>query len=130
MLDIRFSGLVLAWCITSLAGAAAAHDQRIAMDGDSVEVAFGGAPSRFHFAGSGPGIGVVHDPRIGGGFAFLVHGVGPGTGRSELVRLDATRWSFDPADDSYSYLDPSAARQGVYLARYASGEIQLHALEG
>ena len=111
---------VLLGCLL-LAMPGAAHETKLPIEGVRVEVA---SPFRaLGFEGAGQAIQRVHDPQIDG-FALLLVGLGATPSRSELVQLDASRWSFTPAF-GYSYFDPSGSAGGVTQAAYDAGVLEI-----
>ena len=110
-------GVLLAWLLA--ATPLVAHDTKLPIEGVSVEVA---SPfQELSFEGAGQSIQVVHDPRVDG-FALLLVGLGATPSRSELVQLDANRWSFTPGF-GYSYFDPSGSAGGITRASYDAGAL-------
>lgn len=106
------------------AGAAQAHQQRVAIGGNSVLIKTNSTPARQRFVfktSKQPLVVVNHDPTTEGGWV-LVHGTGSGgvhAGKTGMIALYPTKWK--QTSTGWVYKDPDGSYGGIKRLVFRNG---------
>ncbi|MFP6639595.1 MAG: hypothetical protein VCC04_05070, partial [Myxococcota bacterium] len=128
--SLRWSALGFFLLLVGLGSTAAtAHTVEYTISGDSLTLSTGPNPATWAFSFSTanePTLSLGHNPSTEG-FRLLVSGAGANAGRSFMIDLDSTAWSYQPSPGVWTYSDPSGAEAGVTDVSIGDGGVSIQA---